>query len=495
MVATESRLAGGNEARDGTSVRGALAWSLLNSLLMRLGSLAMGIVLARLLDPQAFGVYAVALTVQTVLQTLADLGLSAELIRCKDPDRRAPTIASMSLLMGSILTAFTYASAGTLARLLGSPEAEPAIATLSLTLLLSSASVVPYAHLQRHLMQRKLFWIELATFVVGNSLALILIYNGFGVMSLAYGRVVGQSVGTLLQYVAAQKRPRFGFDRSVAPEALAFGIPLAGANLLSWALLNVDYVVISRMSGAIALGYYVLAFNISNWPVSALGQSIRTVALPVFARSPTKAVTVFVDVLRVTWVAGLLVATLLSSTATLLIRILYGEKWIPAAAVLMWLGAFGGLRLVFDLMASFLMSRGASRPVFVIQALWTVVLVPAVAGALLLGGLPLVGVAHLLVGFLIVLPSYLWALRNQGVRPIAVVVAMLPALPVAALAWLMASIATRVSTSPPLALLAGALVGGGTYALLVWPTIRASLRRIRAANSPTVPVVTRLGPD
>ena len=67
-------------------------------------------------------------------------------------------------------------------------------------------------------------------------------------------------------------RPLFGFDRTVARSALRFGLPLAIANMLSWALLNVDNVVISRTSGVVALGFYVLAFNVSSWPMTAIGR-------------------------------------------------------------------------------------------------------------------------------------------------------------------------------------------------------------------------------
>ncbi len=62
-----------------------------------MGGLVVGIVLARLLAPEQFGVYAVALTVQSILITVADLGLSADLIRSDEPERIAPTVATLGL--------------------------------------------------------------------------------------------------------------------------------------------------------------------------------------------------------------------------------------------------------------------------------------------------------------------------------------------------------------------------------------------------------------
>jgi O-antigen/teichoic acid export membrane protein len=58
-----------------------LAWGFINSITMRLASLTMGIILARSLIPEAFGAFAMALTIQTILINLVDLGVSADPIR------------------------------------------------------------------------------------------------------------------------------------------------------------------------------------------------------------------------------------------------------------------------------------------------------------------------------------------------------------------------------------------------------------------------------
>ena len=127
----------------GRSVRKGLAWSFANTIILRLGSLIVGIVLARLLTPEVFGIYAVALAVQSILMTLADLGLSADLVRSRDPGRREPTVATLSLGSGVLLTALMAALASPLADAMGTPQAAPVIVVLSGTLILSSAGGCP----------------------------------------------------------------------------------------------------------------------------------------------------------------------------------------------------------------------------------------------------------------------------------------------------------------------------------------------------------------
>ena len=208
---------------------------------------------------------------------------------------------------------------------------------------------------------------------------------------------------------------------------MAFGIPVATANLLSWSLLNIDNIVIARMLGTTALGYYVLAFNISNWPMSAIGQVVRSIALPAFAQSlgghdrQTLA-----RALALAWAASLPVGALLAVLSFQLITLVYGGRWAPSAPVLAALGLFGAIRVVFDLCVAYLLSRGASAAVLRVQAAWFVSLVPTtIAGAYWFG---IVGAAwaHVVVAAAVILPSYLWVVRRQDADFRAILVALAP---------------------------------------------------------------------
>ena len=70
-----------------------------------MGNLVMSIVVARLVAPEAYGVFAVALTVWTVLSALSEFGLGADLVRARDPERRAPTVATLGVLIGCVAAA------------------------------------------------------------------------------------------------------------------------------------------------------------------------------------------------------------------------------------------------------------------------------------------------------------------------------------------------------------------------------------------------------
>lgn len=456
------------------ATRGAL-WSGVNTIVLRLGGLVVGIVLARLLTPEQFGVYAVALTVQAILMTVADLGLSADIIRTEDPDRIAPTVATLGLVSGGLLTLAAALSAGPLAEAMGSPAAGPAIAILSITLLLGGLTVVPYGMLQRRFQQRELFLMGAVDFVISTTVTLALVAVGFGVLGLAIGRVAAQVVSSVLLFVLARVRPRFGIDRSQLRPVLAFGLPIAAANLLSWALLNVDNVVLARVAGATALGFYVLAFNVSNWPMSALSQVVRSIALPYFSRIERPA-DGLPHVVSFAWAGALPAGAVLALLSAPVIEILYGARWLPAAAVLAALGLYGGLRVVFDVFAGYLYSQGRSRPVLWVQLSTLLLLTATMIVAVNLWGIVGAGWAHLVVGVVVILPAYLLVLHRSGVAvgPIlrATVPPTLAVLPAAAVA-----LGARMLLSEPIsALLVGGAGFGVVYVLVLGPWL---LRRIR----------------
>lgn len=464
-------------------VRSNLAVGLVNSTVMRLSNLAVGILLAHLLAPRDFGVYAVGLTVLAVLSAMSELGFTADLVRSGNIATRAPTVMTIGLVFSLCLALTTWAAAEPLATALGSSDAAPVLSVLSLCLVLSGVSSAPMAILQRRFQQGRQLAADALSFAISTALLLLMIQWDWGVMSLAWSRVGAQLVAVVAMCLLSGYRPRFGLDMHVARESLRFGLPLTAANLLSWALLSIDNVVIGRTLGGTALGLYVLAFNISSWPMSALGQAIRAVALPAFARlhhpghekSETpgesdehlrrdggRALRVSV---ALTWSASLPIGVMLSVLATPLVLTVYGSRWEGAAPALVALAAFGALRPLFDVFATFLISRGRTTPVLAVQIVWALLLVPSTVIGIRLGGIAGAGWAHVAVSAGVILPMYLGLVRFEidGVRdllcmtlrPLAAVV------PAAACSWLIVDAIDRAW----IALLCGGAAGVTVYML------------------------------
>ncbi len=150
--------------------------------------------------------------------------------------------------------------------------------------MINGAVAAPAAVLQREFRQGRRMAIDQVNTWLGAIVSLGLALFGLGAMSLAIGRIAGSLVSGVM-FVAWSPLPyRFGFHRSTARRLLRFGLPLAGASMIVFAVGYADQLVTGAVLGATALGFYVLAFNLSSWPVSIFSQPLRSVAPAAFAR-------------------------------------------------------------------------------------------------------------------------------------------------------------------------------------------------------------------
>lgn len=479
-----------NTHRARPGVRKALAWSALNSVVLRIAGFASGVVVARLIAPKDFGVYAVALTISTILTAFADLGVSTDLIRNGRIRERAGTATTVALGTSAVLALLMVTTAGPVAHVLGSDEAAPVVRMMALTLLLNAVAVVPTSMLQRDFRQAAVFGVEATGFVLNTTLTIILILSGMGAMALAVARVVGQSMIIPLQFLLARVRPRLSLDRDVARGLVHFGVPIAAANMLSWVVMNVDYMIVGGIAGAVTLGFYLLAFNISNWPMASLGQAIRSVSLPAFSRlTGRQRADSLGAAVALAWGAAVLVGVGLANLAPALITVIYGPTWAPAAAALAGLAYFGATRVVIDLFASFLIAAGATRAVLLTQVAWLLGLVPAMFLGTTWFRLSGAGWAHVVAAVVVTLPTYLIFARATGasvgslMRPLLVPLAA--GVPSAAV---IAFLASWLQPHPILAILVGGFAGTTVYVLATARWLLARYRTLRAAGR--IPVDT-----
>ncbi|MFJ4777209.1 oligosaccharide flippase family protein [Streptomyces sp. NPDC088762] len=404
----------------GRKVGSAARWSLVNTVVMRLGNFVTGIILARFfLGPEAWGVYGIAQTVLLVLLSANELGVSLAIVRWEgDPRRFAPTVLTLSAASSCLLYAALFAAAPAVARVLGSPEASGVLRVMCLCVVLDGLSQVPAGFLTRAFAQGRRMAIDGLNFVLSTAVTLLLAVEGWGAMSFACGAVAGNVAALIGCCLAAPGTLRFGWDREQARALLRFGLPLAGASMLALGVVNVDTMVVGSALDQLALGFYVLAFNISGWPVRIVSEAARRVSFAGFSRlasSPKALASGFGRALGVVVAATVPLCVLLAALAGPLVELVYGERWLPAARALPWLMALGLVRIGCELAYDCLVALGRRRSLIAVQGLWLVVLVPALVLGARTGGIVGVAQGHVLVAGAVVVPVFLIALHRGGI--------------------------------------------------------------------------------
>lgn len=397
----------------------ALVWSFLNTAISRFGTLGIGIVLARVLGPEEFGTYAVALVALSAVLTFNDLGVSLAVVRWTgDPREIAPTVTTVATLCGTALFALSWIGAPYYTAAMGQPEATSVVRLLAFNIVIGGIVATPATLMQRLFQQKKRLVIDQVNVWTGAILSVLLAVNGMGAMSLAVGKLAGTVLSGVLFVVLSPIPVRFGLVRSQVRPLLAFGLPIAGAGTVAFAVGYVDQLIVGRQLGAVQLGFYVLAFNLANWPVSLFSQPLRTVAPAVFSRlqhDPPAQREAFVSVIGILGAVTLPLCLILAGAAQPIVDLVYGDEWGPAGPVLFWLGILAAFRILFELCYDYLVITGMTRSLFGVQLIWIVLLVPA----LLVGasfGLPEVALAEAAVAGLLIFPVYLVLLRRAELR-------------------------------------------------------------------------------
>ncbi len=408
------------DAALGSAVSKGLWWSLLNTVVARLGTFVSGIVLARLLVPEDYGVFAVALVTMTALLSINELGVSLSLLRWSDADARrvAPTVATLAMLNSLLLYAACFAAAPAIADALNAPDAVLLLRVLGVSVLLDAISTVPNAWMTRAFQQRRRLRVDLVAFGVSTAAALASAFAGAGAWALVAGYLAANVVTAILMVAWSPTRLRFGFSIDDARATLVFGLPLAGASLLNFAVLNIDYVIIGAVVGPVGLGFYLLAFNLSSLPANVISTAMRRVSLAGFSRmadEPGRAEAAFVSSTRLVLLATGPACAVIAGLGVPLVTTVYGTVWAPAATALQFLVVLGGMRVLLDLAYDYLVASGSSRATVVLQGIWLGVLVPVLIGAVTLDGFTGAAWGHAAVAVAVMGPAFVVSVAARGV--------------------------------------------------------------------------------
>lgn len=398
----------------------ALGWSFANIAIGKLGTLAISIIIARLLGPDAFGTYAVALVALAAVLSFNELGVSLAIVRWEDDPRTiAPTVTTISSVSSLVFFAAAWALTPAFAQAMGDPDAIDTVRLMLVCVPLNGLVATPAALLQRAYQQGRRTVADQVNIWLGAGISVVLAVFGWGAMSLAIGRVVASCVFAGMLIVFSPEPLRFGWNPAVVAPLLRFGLPLAGASIVVFAVGFADQVVVGSVLGSQALGFYLLAFNLASWPVSMLSHPVRAVAPAAFARiqhDPDRMDVSFRAAYRLLLVVTLPACAFLAGAAAPVISFVYGEVWGPAALALQWLALQSAVRIVFELAYDFLAVKRRSRSLMTIQIVWLVALIPALLVGADLGGMQGVAVAQFAVALAVLLTCYSWALGRSGVR-------------------------------------------------------------------------------
>lgn len=296
------------------------------------------VVLARLLTPDDYGLFAIALSVQLVGQNITELGLPPALVRMPETpslELQGSTIAFLLLVTTSVSLTLLATAFAVLPALEVSSDIVSVVAITLVALPIYAARAVPMAMLDRQMRFGRVAAIEAADTVGFNIFALSAALAGLGVFSLAgavpFGAMLGAIVAWSTRGVA--RRPRF--ELALVRPLVGFGSRVSMLGVL-YLGRDLGYVtIVGAIGGTAMAGFYGMAKRLFSFP-TALAAAVSRVTLPALSQSGGQRRARAARLTgQVALVCGLPLA-LVAGAVQPLIEIVLGSRWLPTSDIVLY---------------------------------------------------------------------------------------------------------------------------------------------------------------
>ena len=316
-----------------------LKWSYISTIVNAVLQIGLTAIMARLLEPAAYGLVAMAGIILRFGGYFAQMGVGPALIQKTELTQKDICAAfSASVLLGLAFSVLTYLLAPLGLYIFDTPEVVPVLQVMGFSFLLSGLSTTATSLLRRKLDFRSLAIIEVISYVVGYGfIGILLASMGFGVWSLVVGSLSQAGLITLLAYLFERHTVMASFHWKTHKRLISFGGRLSVISFFEFIGYGIDIFVIGRVWGSYALGIYTRSYAIVNLPAQYLAVTISKVLFPSFSL-------VHSDIarLRRAYYNGLMLVAVLVMpisfgiipAARELVLTLLGSRWVSGIVVL-----------------------------------------------------------------------------------------------------------------------------------------------------------------
>ncbi len=323
----------------------ALSWSFVEVVAQKGVQFVIGIVLARLLFPEQFGLIGMLTIFMAIIRTFLDSGFGAALIQKKEITQTdICSIFYFNILVGLATAGILCLVAPWIAAFYSQPVLTELTRALSLTVIIDSFGMIQGTILVKQINFKTQTKVSLISGALSGIIGVTLAAYGFGVWSLVVQQVSASLFSTISLWSFSSWRPALIFSFSSLRNMFGFGSRLLFSGLLNQIFDNLYYVVIGRLFSAADLGYFTRAKTMNDLPTQTLSGMVGRVTFPVFStiqddparmkRGLKKALTILVLV-NFPMMIGLAVI------ARPLVLVMLTEKWIACVPYLQLLCVVG----------------------------------------------------------------------------------------------------------------------------------------------------------
>ena len=351
----------GSDALTRLAGRGAL-WQILGGGWQTIVRLGASTILARKLDPSDFGLFGMALLVNELIMVLTNLGMGTGIVVKKDVTEKDLntcfwTMAGVRIVM-FILAETCAPLAGLYFR---DPRVTNVLRVVGFNFLFTIPSVVANTLLTKELRFKALVLIRGFRVLLESSLAVFLVLTtSLRYWSLVIPMLIASFLAESAIFFVARWRPIFEFDANSFRYLFRYGINGLGFSIANYLHQNIDYLIVGRLLGTASMGLYEFAYKIPHLIRDKFARPVGSVVFPALSKvqdSNERLIAGYVKAVKYIALGAFPALAGLAVLAEPLVRVLWGEKWLPVIAPMRILCLCAAIRCVMQPLGSIFLCK------------------------------------------------------------------------------------------------------------------------------------------
>jgi len=327
-----------------------LFWSFVDNAGVLVSQFIIGIILARILLPEDFGIIGMIMVFITLGQFLMNSGFAQALIQKKDSDETDfSTVFIFNIASSLFIWLIFYFIAPLIADFYNEPALTPITRVISLSFVINSFGFLHQTWLTKQVEFKAQSLVGITGTLLSGVIAIIMAYMGFSYWSIVAQYLIKNLVTSVMLWMVSKWRPNMKFSWNSLRVLFKYSSQILIGGLVATIFSNIYYIVIGRFFNATILGYYTRSNQFKDLPVLTINSFVQKVTYPVFSKiqdDEEKLVSGLRQISRFLSAISIPLMAIMILIAKPFILILLTEKWLPSVIYLQLLSSFGWIFLL-----------------------------------------------------------------------------------------------------------------------------------------------------
>ena len=315
-----------------------MAWSGIERLSIQAVQFLLGIVLARILSPNEYGVFAILAIFISISRVFIDSGFSKALIQKKNRNTEdISTVFLFNVAISVLCYLILWFAAPFIADFYEIASLTLLLRILAISLIINALYTVSSTLFTIDLDFKTIAKINFIATILSGIMAIYLAYMGYGVWALVFQTLFRSIITAILTRIWSKWKPVLRFSITSFKQMFSYGSKLLVSSLLNTSFSQINSILIGKYIGSKDLGFFTRGIQFSDFLFGIINTSINSVLLPGLSpvQDQRKELMKYVKhILRITALVSAPLFLCLAVMAEPIIKVLLTDKWLRAVPIM-----------------------------------------------------------------------------------------------------------------------------------------------------------------